>query len=367
MDLAIYNRSNTKANVFAEAVYLRIAMMYSNEVYTSSFISEMLIKWHLRHQIPDHYLCRMHDLFYPEEIQEGCSNFKDWFKTLKELRKIKHKDKAVIVVHQKMENLMKLVKQDVFDFYERFLNLHKLHAPLKFYELGMIAYVKNKVKDGDERDPFGLTLMNSEDYSEESKEEDPLLKHIIDGFIEYEQSLVFDSVIEELVSFSRLDEGNIKEDSFFFSIPLFNFPHLQDLTYEQLKNIRDELIPIVEPWHEEYEKFQKELITVPFENSQAQIKTLLNTYITPYLKAIQHKIDENLFAQQQKSKYGADQYIKVMLGITSIENQIHLLEKEGVLLPFVANTIMEKLEKGVNIKACYPFIYHKIKTTLITQ
>lgn len=250
MELAIYNRSNTKANLLAEAVYLRVAMMYANDVYTSSFMSEILVKWHLRHKIPDHYLCRLHDLFYPEEIEEGQSNFKDWFSTLKELRKIKHKDKAMIVIHQKMENLMKLVKQDVFDYYERFIDLHKLHAPLKFYEVGMIAYVKNKVKDGDECDAFGLTLMNSEDYSEDDKEEDPLLKHIIDGFIEYEQSLVFDWRVSNKKIY--VDGNNVAFENFRHRENKNgdDKPHCSNikLVVDELRNLRfEEIIVIGDP------------------------------------------------------------------------------------------------------------------------
>ncbi|MBI4931830.1 MAG: hypothetical protein HY841_13795 [Bacteroidetes bacterium] len=365
MDLVIYNRANTKADAFAEPVYLRIAMMYTNQVSISSFISEYMIMWHCKQDLGEIFCCIMYETINKQRNGEWVK-FHD---KLKQVRNTKNKNKVQIVAHQKMERLMKQVAADVLKWLENIMEQHKLIPLLQFFEQS-VKTRKEEVSRGDGMDEFEIfpfMLVNNKEYKEETVGEDPLIKEIVDSFFEYDQNLILDDVIEQLVPFTRLDGGEITAESFFFSTPLFEFPHLHDLNYDQLKNVRNELKPIVESFHQDYKKIQKELAAVPFENSLTQVQAILNLNITPHLEKIQKKIDENIYVQQQKSRYGAEQRIKILMGITSVENQIRLLEKEEVILPFVAEAIIEKLGKNIDIKSSMPFIYHKLPPKVSSQ
>src|SRR3989304_8411255 len=99
MDLIIYNRTNTKADAFAEAVYLRIAMMYANQVAISSFMSEMMGMWHYRNTWGEKFNCYMYETLHKEKHGEWVK-FHD---EIKRVRNTKNKNKTQIVAHQKME------------------------------------------------------------------------------------------------------------------------------------------------------------------------------------------------------------------------------------------------------------------------
>ncbi|MEK6616920.1 MAG: hypothetical protein AABZ32_12580 [Bacteroidota bacterium] len=361
MDLVIYNRTNTKANAFSEPVYLRIAMMYANQVAISSFMSETMGMWLYRNKMGERFPCIMYAKIHKQQHEEWLK-FHD---TLKRVRNTKNKNKAQIVEHQKMERLMKQVTAEVLKWLESIIERHKLAAPLQFYEEAKKA--KEEAGNDDGFQTGELVMIQSKEYTEETTGEDPMIKDMMLSFLEDEQNLILDEVIEKLVSFTSAEgeTGTIAGEQFFFSSQLFEFPHLHDLTYNQLKNVRDELKPIVEPFHQDYKKIQKELAAVPFENSLPHVQNLLSSNITPHLEKIQKKIDENMYVQQQKNRYGAEQRIKVFIGITSVENQIRLLEKEEVILPFVAEAIIEKLGKNIGIKSSMPFIYHKLPPKVI--
>ncbi|MFH1004072.1 MAG: hypothetical protein V1781_01020 [Bacteroidota bacterium] len=363
MNLAIYTRNNTADENFNEAMCLRIVLMYAKHVAISSFISSVLIYWHWKDTWNELHFCRLHELIYNQHYDSGkCIKI---YNLLKEIRNNKNKNKEIIVIQYKMESHMKKIKKDVSQWFTNFIDAYKI-TPL----LQLCKESQNDIKqkaNNEELEKEGLTLMNYEEYTEETKGEDTMIKNIVDSFLEYDENLILDEMIEKLVPYTRLDEKEIHAESFFFSIQLFEFPHVQDLDHNQIGNIRDELFLTVNPLHQDLIKLKKELASVQFENSQEQIQTLLNSNISPHLEKIQIKIDENIYIQQQKNRYTAEQRIKVLIGITSVENVIQLLEKKKVILPFVAGDIIEKLEKNINIKSCVPFIYHKFPPKISSQ
>ena len=357
MDLLIYNRANTKADTFNEGVYLSVAMMYASQVSYSSFISENMLMWHCRDTWGDKFYCMMHETIYggDEEPGQGLR----LYKSLQKVRNTKHKNKEMIVAHQRIESKMRTIKQDVVRYFTTFMEKNKLLAPLQFWQEEIRKKEASGIKDGMQEGV--LMIVNATEYNEDATVEDPLIKEIVDSFLENNGLVVLDEVIETLVPFKRVDNNEQPvSEPYFISSYLFEFPLMFDLNYEQLKNVRDDLKPTIEPFHQEYKKLIEELAAIPYNNSEQQIRMLLNTHINPHIQNIQKKIDENIYIQQQKNRYGAEERIKVMLGITSVENQIRLLEKEEVILPFVADVVIEKLGKNFDIKSCMPFIYHKL-------
>ena len=202
--------------------------------------------------------------------------------------------------------------------------------------------------------------MESNAYNEKEDGEDFMIKYIIDSILNNNENLIFDEVIEELVPYSDLETEKVTDETYFLSTSLFEFPIMCDLNSDQLKTIMKEFRQTMKPFHDEYKSLKREIASISFNESNIRIQSQIKSGIVPHLENIQKKIDENIYVQQQKNRYDPKQRIKVMLGVSSIENNIRLLEKEEVILPFVADSIIEKLEKNIDIKSCIPFIYHKL-------
>ena len=77
-------------------------------------------------------------------------------------------------------------------------------------------------------------------YSEETKGEDPYINSIADYVAANENIFLFDTKVEKIFSFRQVDSRENKETDF-IKIPLWNFPPLSDLTYNQMKHTRDNL------------------------------------------------------------------------------------------------------------------------------
>ncbi|MHB8403618.1 MAG: hypothetical protein ACYDCN_16590 [Bacteroidia bacterium] len=357
MDLVIYNRKHTDIGPLKQSIYIRAAMLYVTEVSVCSFISATLSTWHWRNTWSEKETCTMFDSLFIQ--QHPNSDGAAFYKHLKEVRGTKNKNKQQLIHHHKVEESMKQLKQDVFKWFTGIIGMYQLDPILEYCAESDKAFKEAKNKDDIELG--AIKLMSNSLYMEESEGEDHIIKDIVSSLLEEEQCFILEEEIERVVPFAEL-ESNEKTttEPIFFSAYLFELPNLNDLTLNQLKNIREELKPVVNPFQEGFKEFKKELSAIPFGQAKTRIKSLFDLHISPHLLAIQQKSDEHIYIQQQKNRYGDGSFIKVMLGISSLEEQIHLLEKEGTLLPFVENAILEKLEKNINIKNCFPFIYHKL-------
>jgi len=357
MDLVIYNRKHTDVSPLKQSIYIRASMLYVTEVCVCSFISASLSTWHWRNTWSEKETCVMFDSLFKQ--QDPNSDGAAFYKHLKEVRNTKNKNKQQLIHHHKMEASMKQVKQDVFKWFTNIIEMYQLEPILEYCAESDKAFKEAKNKDDIELG--AIKFMTNSLYMEQSEGEDHIIQDILNSLLEKEQSFILEEEIEGLVPFAELESNEkVTTEPVFFSAYLFELPNLNDLTLNQLKNIREELKLVVKPFQEGFKEFKKELAAIPFEHAKTQIKALFDIHVSPHLSAIQYKADENIYIQQQKNRYGAGSFIKVMLGISSLEDQIHLLEKDGTLLPFVENAILEKLEKNINIKNCFPFIYHKL-------
>jgi hypothetical protein len=213
--------------------------------------------------------------------------------------------------------------------------------------------------------------MEGTDFLNDSEGDDPMIKDIIESFTHYEENLVFDQLIESLVPFKRMDKeagtNESVEEPYFVSMPLFEFPYIIDINYPQLAHIRGELMQALEVFHDDFENSNTELRSMLYKTDKEKIQHYLHKFISPHLEEIQKAIDKNVYIQQEKNRYRSDQRIKVMMGVTSYENQIRLLEKEEIIQPYIADSIIEKLAKNFDVRCCTPFIYHIYPENIITQ
>ena len=359
MEVVLYSRSreNAKVDTSTEGLCPRIALMYAKRFSVCNFFSQTILLWQCRDTWGEHFYCHMFERLYCHDEPGGnnepgtCFAF---FEALKSLRKRKNKDKTTLVILQQSERTLKNIMTDVNNWFEFHINLHRLQPLFPFLE---------------EEDVF--VPMESKEYNEETEGEDPLIKNIVESLTYYEEDLIFDQIIESLVPYSCIDEEakiNVTAaEPFFLSMQLFSFPLLIDLDHPQLANVRNELKTVIEVFHEDYGLLKDELASISFKNEQDQIQPLLKKYMAPHLGEIQKNIDKNMYVQQAKNRYSTAMQIKVILGVTSFENQIKLLEKEEVILPFVAGAIIEKLTKDINVKNCAPFIYHIYPKINITK
>lgn len=220
MELALYSRSreNCKADTSKEALTARVVLMYANRFSICNFFSEGILQWIERDKWSERFYVTMFEIIYCKDEPGGNNEPGSCFAVLKEarqLRHIKHKDKAMLVLHQKLESILKSVRADVIRWFEYYMDQHRMKPMLSFIDEGVFV-------------PMG-----SSEFQKESDGDDPIIKDIIESLTKYEENLVFDQLIESLVPFKRLDKEAVadvtKEEPYFVSISLFEFPYIIDI------------------------------------------------------------------------------------------------------------------------------------------
>lgn len=260
---------------------------------------------------------------------------------IKKLRKIKHKDKKVMMVLGSFNSIISSFKHELKD------NQKVLLVNQNLFEL------VNFVEDG------ALELRPLY-FLEDAKKEDEFIQEISNTLTERENFLSIDGAVDEIYEFTTLDSSENKACDF-IKIPLWEFPPFIGLNYAQMKYSRDNLTQPLSPFKTNLNELSRELFNISFSHKNIpHIKQIIREKLSALVAPVQKSIDDSMYISQLKNKFPGTFNLKFCLGITPAETIVNIYEKLEVILPYVAGEIKQQIARQIDLNATYVFTYFEI-------
>jgi hypothetical protein len=154
------------------------------------------------------------------------------------------------------------------------------------------------------------------------------------------------------------DKKDIDQLPEYLDCILFRFPDISDLTYEQLSYTRENILKKIKNFNEQIHDLREacfEMFYEPkhWETLQRTINEKLNG-----AEQLQQFVDEEIHIQQARNS-GSKKIIEVSMGITSMESLANYYEKSGMLKPYVAAILKERIDKATGLSRS--IIYYNIR------
>ena len=264
------------------------------------------------------------------------------------IKRQKYKNKDMIVMQQRGKRLFDSLKVVVVGWHEHYLT--------NFNILELQLFVERKIFNA--WPCYGIC--------QQEDKEDIHIKAIHTVILTDPDILVFDHLIEELMPFMAITNGALQQDApankaEFIKAPLFEFPPLHGLSYEQMDYTRNKLSESFRPFKQQIEAFEVFLKTITFEKkNHEQIAAWFSEHIFPLLETIQQEINNDLYIRQALQSSPPSAKIKVLLGITSLKGMVDYYEKSEITKPYVADTIRRNMEREADISTSGLFFYHQL-------
>lgn len=305
-----------------------VALMLLNYIYLPEYKDDLIIE-EFRHQYkPDEGDNRMAD------------KMKEMQRLLKSIPKQRQHTKEYLFHKGSFQKLVRLAKDVLKADKEEFLSSHSL--------LEVVPFRKEKV----------LKLFPMDRGPEEK--ENVYIEDISYSMTMKETYLCVDEVIENLFNYKVL-HAKTKGTPDFIKIPLWEFPFLIGLNYEQLKYTRDNLTTALVPFKEQLSELSGKLNSIPYsKESIGQIEQLYKDSVTPTVGSVQQHIDESLYLCKSKSLLPNKIRLSYCLGIASSKTLIDYYEKTKIVLPYVANEIRERVERHNDLNISHIFTYFNV-------
>ncbi|MFH1004070.1 MAG: hypothetical protein V1781_01010 [Bacteroidota bacterium] len=335
MKIIFINRDDTKIDYCTEPDYLHPLVLIADTVKYISMIVHTIVTYKGIEKLTDDSVVQMHkDIFKKDENAIQMHKETDRiYSIVKKVKNIKHKDKNTLIYIHSFESLIKIFKKNIKEQIEDILK------GICIYEI--MPFIQDEV----------FKVQESCCYSEETKCEDPYINLIADIIITNENIFLFDTQIEKILS-SETD---------FIKIPLWDFPPLAYLTYNQMKYTRENLKSALHQFKVQLKEISSELFKITFASENfLYIEKLCADKLNPHIASLQKSINESIYISQTRNKFPENHKMKLYLGITSVENLVNYYEKMNIVFPYVANEIKEQVKRHIDIKMTCPFFYFEM-------
>ncbi|MEI8203379.1 MAG: hypothetical protein WCH34_10235 [Bacteroidota bacterium] len=282
---------------------------------------------------------------FSKDIKDGehmAKQLETAFNMVKSTLKIKHKNQNDLRVLAHFKTMIELCKTMI---------MKKIESVLRSFNLFVfLGFVDDKVME-----------VVSMDCFHDKELEHAYIMGIRQTLSERNAILSFDQIIEELVPNQTLSASKINSSDF-IKIPLWDFPPLIGLTYEQIKYTRENLQASFAQFKIELTELSDQIFNLSFNTENLpQIKQLCNEKIIPLISPVQQAIDESIYISRNKNQLPKKFNLRFCLGIASAETIINFYEKTEVLLPYVTSEIKDQTGKHIDLKSSHIFVYCEIE------
>jgi hypothetical protein len=344
MDIAHYNKMPSKINFQNEAYSMYVTSLLADKIFVRSCMSSEFIGYLGQDFFNDETIlqCLKHYYFDNVAFLEQLERSEKLFKENKEIENRKHKNKLDLVAIGKGRSLRHFLRKTYKEYFEGRFNYFKLMA--------LLPFVKEKIWN-----------INYPLFSSSGNKEDPYIPELTKTLSEHEFILSLDAVVEELFPWESYDaEENNTGD--FIKIPLWKFPMFADITYPQLKHIRNELKTALSGFNDNLQKLTGQLWPLQFiKENKTDIKRLCYDGLQRFQQPVQQAIDENIYISRLKNSTSDTTSITFCLGITSVENIIGYFEKAEIVEPYVVTEINQQLSRRLDVRSTFIFSYILVK------
>ncbi|MFH1004071.1 MAG: hypothetical protein V1781_01015 [Bacteroidota bacterium] len=344
MKIIFINRNDTKISHLAEGIYIRPLILAADWVRYISITGFSMIYNKMIEGLTEKHIIQLHESVFKnnEDVMSLHKEIDEILSIVKKIRNIKHKNKKDIIALEQYKLVIKSFRENIKGMLENILKETQMYELIPFVQDGIFEVDKMQF------------------YAKESEEEDPYIYWISDIIIANENMFLFSKEVEDIFRFSQIDSQDNTETDF-IKIPLWDFPLLFNLNYNQMKYTRENLQSVFHPFIVHLKEFLKDVSEITFSPENFSLfKKLFTSKLNPVIAPIQKPIDENIYISQCRNQLPNDLNTKLCMGITSVENLVNYYEKMEVVFPYVANEIKEQLSRQINLKQAYPFFYFEI-------
>jgi hypothetical protein len=345
MDINLYNKADSKLDPKMETYYLHPFLLLADTVKYCSVWSEAMMLYQSVELFNDNMAITIYKQIKLHEKDEDAANtvteFEGIIPLIKKVKKRKHKSRQELILMMDYKKMLQIIKDAIRDFYSGLLTGVGFLQMEQFYkdEIWLIDFKK-------------ISMKNSE--------EDDFIAKISEDIINREFLLSLDYSAENIFSFSPPDDSN-NEYCDFIKIPLWYLPPFIDITYEQMKYTREQLIPLLEPFDIHLTELNDLLKDIMYnQDSKAQIALLCQDKIIPHFENVQKNIDESLYLCKMKNKFPEGMGLRFCLGVTSNDNLVNFYERAGVVEPYMANEIKQRISRHTDLNSCNLFCYFEL-------
>jgi hypothetical protein len=345
MKINFYNGAEPELQIKpgTESAYVHPYVIMADTVYFSSIISTSMLIYMSVDSFPEELVIKMCETMLadnPEDAQ-NVAGVIEQLPFIKNLRKMKHKDKNVLVAMMTFKKIINLLRGSLK---ERFAELNRNHSLME-----LIPFVENDI----------LQISDSVDW-QNPEHEDKLLTEIANDIMEREITLSLDDSVETL--FTPCNNQPINDDTGdFIKVPLWSFPPFIGLTYDQLKYTREQMHNVLGVFKIKLRELQNELFRIPYKPENfKRIKQMSCEFIEPLVAKTQQAIDESLYLNMIKNQLPGNVGLKFILGIAPASLIIDFYEKNKVLKPYAITELKQRASREINLNDTYVFTYFEV-------
>ncbi|MEI8201588.1 MAG: hypothetical protein WCH34_01155 [Bacteroidota bacterium] len=281
---------------------------------------------------------------YFKEKEEFIQMAKDLKRLLPSYRKAKLKKNKTITdlnIIRLYKSMLETVKGMILKRTRRILMNYNLYV--------LLPFIDDKVLE-----------INRNIWLEDENSEPAIIGEIATCLTEHQDILAFDQIIETLFPFSTLQSPKNETDGF-IKIPLWNFPPIIGLTYEQIKQTRENLAPAFAPFKEDLKDISDQLFKLSYSSENFYtILQLVKNKLMPHLSPLQQSIDESLYLGKIRKQLSEKLNLQFCLGIASAETIINFYEKTEVVLPYISSEIKDQTRRHIDLQSSHIFLYYEI-------
>ncbi len=343
MDLIFYNNLTNNVSPIDEVSFLPPNLLMADTVCCDSFISGLILMIELNEKIPDEDIIRLFDQQFKdiEETRGDIEHVKRILPDVKNLKKIKHKDKNVLAC-------LGLYNSHIRDF-RRLLKFTYTDISKKLHLFEIIPFYDKKV--------FMLS------YGENDKagiNEKKFLTKIADALIYRQKTFSLTNHIETFFPFQTITSPET-DDCGFIKMPLWKFPFIVNTPFEHINYTREQLQPVLQAFKGHLKELQTEFFGIDFvpENFH-QIEQYIIEKMIPLISPVQDAIDDNIYLSKLKNNSPENSGLVFCLGISSAETIVNYYEKNEIIEAFEANEINLRIARHIDLKSTYIFTYFEV-------
>lgn len=344
MKIADYNKLPSRINFYDEALCLYPFTLLSEKLLLVSSISVEILLYNNFNLLSDKLIigeCIYH-FGEDERMKAIFEDVKVKQEHIDKIKRQKFKDRNALNLIGLQKGFVNRMRTSLKEHYERRLSTFKITE--------LIGYGKEDCWI------IKFPLLNIKE-----NQEDVYIPALIETIIENEYIMGFDSIVEQLFTHIDIDASRSSPCDF-IKIPLWDFPLLEGIKFNQMKYTRKDLNQALQEFSKHFDELSKQLFQILFTaENQAEIVSLCRQKIVANGKPVQQAIDKSLYISQTRNQTPPNTGMKFHLGITSAENLVDYYEKSEMIEAYVASEIKEQLRRHVNLKATCIFTYITIQ------
>jgi hypothetical protein len=249
-------------------------------------------------------------------------------------------DEVVLKAYVALRDELVKIRREHKEHNEKIMKNFKLEQLMKFFDNRRILEQPVKI------------------FDDNSNDEDPYiewLRNILCNSAEIPLLTIKNEEYTDRIDWETLKNiEDIEQLPGYISIPLYRFPDISELTYEQLNRTRKNILEKINIFNKRIVELRKACSILTYEPSSCEV---LRSTITEKLfgfEQLQHYIDEEIYIQNilnQENK----RYVEINLGIASMEIIAGFFGYSGTLLPYVTEVLKERIDKTHGLQRCCLF------------